>query len=80
MYIKIKSKDLYQLEKAQDAISEIVKILQKSAEVDTHGNSSYKADKPLKEITDVLYFADFISNRHIIPEQEPEKELQVICR
>lgn len=81
MYIKIKSKDLYQLETAQETVKEIAGILMKAAEVDDHGNSSYKSDRPLKEIADVLYFNNFIPSRHIIPKQEtPEKELQVMTR
>lgn len=83
MYIKIKSKDLYRLEKAEETVNEIIEILMKSAETDEHGNSAYKADKPLKDIADILYFNDFIAKRNIIPkqqEQAPEKELQVMTR
>jgi len=81
MYIKIKSKDLYQLEKAQKAVEKIAKILTAPAETDEHGNSSYKSDKPLREIIDTLYFADFLPSRNFIPEKaQEEKEIQVVCR
>ena len=80
MYVKIKVKKLHKLEKARKAVEDIAEILAAPAEVDQHGNSSYKSDRPLREIIDTLYFAGFIPSRHIIPEQEPEKELQVICR
>lgn len=83
MYIKVKSKDLYKLETAQETVREIAEILMKAAEVDDHGNSAYKSDRPLREIADILYFNNFIPSRHIIPkqqEQAPEKELQVMTR
>ena len=81
MYVKIKVKKLHKLEKARKAVEDIAEILAAPAEVDQHGNSSYKSDRPLQEIIDTLYFAGFIPSRHIIPKQEaPEKELQVMTR
>lgn len=81
MYVKIKVKKLHKLEKARKAVENIAEILTAPAEVDQHGNSSYKSDRPLREIIDTLYFAGFIPSRNFIPEKaQEEKEIQVVCR
>ena len=79
MYVKIKLGKLKKMQKALKSVSKISDILMAPADYDEHGNSSYKADRPLKEIIDVLYFDGFIDTRNFIP-KAPEKELQVITR
>ncbi len=81
MYVKIKVKKLHKLEKARKAVEKISEIVTAPAETDKHGNSSYKSDRPLREIIDALYFAGFIPSRNFIPEKpQEEKEIQVVCR
>lgn len=64
MYIKIKSKDLREMEdRLNDAtytLNRIKGVIEAESELDEHGNSAYKADKSLTEIRRLLEDGGYI--------------------